>query len=142
MSGAGPRLGHALSRAGEDYLEAIYRLAGADSPGRERSVRSVDVADRLGVSKASVNKALFSLKEAGMVEQSRYGRVMLTPRGREYAAHVWRAHRALRLFLEQDLGVEPETADAEACLVEHALSADTMGRLIGYLERRGIMVPE
>ena len=49
---------------------------------------------------------------------------------------------ALRLFLERDLGVEAETADAEACLMEHALSADTMGRLISYLERQGIVVPE
>ena len=132
---------HALSRAGEDYLEAIYciSLAGGSA---DRSVRSVDVAERLGVSKASVNKALSTLKEAGMVEQSRYGRVTLTPEGEKYAALVWRAHRALRTFLQSDLGVEPETADAEACLMEHVLSADTMGRLISYLERQGIVVPE
>ena len=74
MSSSEHRDDHALSRAGEDYLEAIYRLACAGSPEAERSVRSVDVADQLGVSKASVNKALSTLKEAGMVEQSRYGR--------------------------------------------------------------------
>ena len=129
---------HALSRAGEDYLEAIYRI----SLEGGASVRSVDVAEQLGVSKASVNKALSTLKEAGMVEQSRYGRVTLTAEGEKYAALVWRAHRALRLFLERDLGVVPETADAEACLMEHALSADTMERLIDYLERQGIVVPE
>ncbi len=132
---------HALSRAGEDYLEAIYRISLGTGSG-SASVRSVDVAEHLGVSKASVNKALSMLKEAGMVEQSRYGRVTLTPEGEKYAALVWRAHRALRLFLERDLGVEAETADAEACLMEHALSADTMGRLISYLERQGIVVPE
>ena len=82
------------------------------------------------------------LKEAGMVEQSRYGRVMLTEEGRRYAALVWRAHRALKTFLESDLGVEPQTADAEACLMEHVLSANTMARLISYLERQGIVVPE
>ena len=132
---------HALSRAGEDYLEAIYRLSlEADATGAP--VRSVDVAERLGVSKASVNKALSTLKEAGMVEQSRYGRVTLTDEGRCYAALVWRAHRALRLFLERDLRVEPERADAEACLMEHALSADTMERLVSYLEGQGIVVPE
>ena len=131
---------HALSRASEDYLEAIYRIAHegqSDVP-----IRSVDVADQLGVSKASVNKALSSLKEAGMVEQSRYGRVTLTEKGRHYGALVWRAHRALRTFLETDLGVSAETADEEACLMEHVLSADTMERLISYLERQGISVPE
>ena len=129
---------HALSRAGEDYLEAIYRISLQEGA----SVRSVDVAERLGVSKASVNKALSTLKEAGMVEQSRYGRVTLTAEGERYAALVWRAHRALRLFLERDLGVASETADAEACLMEHVLSADTMERLIGYLERQDIAIPE
>lgn len=141
MSPAERQDDHALSRAGEDYLEAIYRLAVSDEDGA-RSVRSVDVAEQLGVSKASVNKALSMLKEANMVEQSRYGRVTLTPEGEKYAALVWRAHRALRLFLERDLGVAPEVADAEACLMEHVLSADTMERLIGYLERQGIVVPE
>ena len=131
---------HALSRASEDYLEAIYRISTERADGAP--VRSVDVAEQLGVSKASVNKALASLKEAGMVEQSRYGRVSLTDEGRRYAALVWRAHRALRTFLESDLGVSSEVADEEACLMEHVLSADTMERLIGYLERQGICVPE
>ena len=141
MTNACAQDSHALSRAGEDYLEAIYRISleGADGDG---SVRSVDVAEQLGVSKASVNKALSTLKESGMVTQSRYGRVVLTEEGREYASLVWRAHRALRLFLESDLGVKPEVADEEACLMEHVLSAETMGRLINYLEGQGIVVPE
>lgn len=132
---------HALSRAGEDYLEAIYRIS-IEGSAFDGTVRSVDVADRLGVSKASVNKALSTLKESGMVAQTRYGRVSLTEEGRRYAALVWRAHRALRTFLEKDLGVEAETADIEACLMEHALSANTMERLIAYLEKQGIVVPE
>ena len=131
---------HALTKASEDYLETIYRLS-LEGAG-DGTVRSVDVAEQLGVSKASVNKALSTLKESGMVEQSRYGRVTLTERGREYAALVWRAHRAIRLFLESDLGVEAQRADEEACLMEHVLSEDTMGRLISYLERQGLDIPE
>lgn len=141
MINIGAREDHALTRAGEDYLEAIYRLTTEDEAG-DGTVRSVDVAERLGVSKASVNKALSMLKDTGMVEHSRYGRVVLTEEGRKYAALVWRSHRALRLFLEKDLGVEPQQADDEACLMEHALSADTMERLIGYLEKQGIVVPD
>lgn len=89
-----------------------------------------------------MNKALSMLKEEGMVNQSRYGRVTLTPEGKEYAAIVWRAHRALRAFLETDLGVEAEQADEEACLMEHVLSADTMSRLIDYLARQGVTIPD
>lgn len=132
---------HALTRAGEDYLESIYRLS-IESDEPDGSVRSVDVAEQLEVSKASVNKALSMLKEEGMVNQSRYGRVTLTPEGKDYAAIVWRAHRALRAFLETDLGVEAERADEEACLMEHVLSADTMSRLIDYLARQGVTIPD
>ena len=130
---------HSLTRAGEDYLESIYRLS-LDSGEPDGSVRSVDVADQLEVSKASVNKALNQLKDMGMVTQSRYGRVTLTSEGEKYAKIVWRSHRALRAFLQTDLGVEPETADEEACLMEHALSADTMTRLIYYLQKQGVKI--
>lgn len=130
--------GHALTSAGEDYLEAIYRIM-CENPG-DTSVRSVDVSEQLGVSKASVNKALTALKEGGFVEQTRYGRVELTETGRVYAAEVWRRHRMLRAFLTTELGVDVETANEEACLMEHALSAETTNRLMEYLERQGVKV--
>ena len=76
-----------------------------------------------------------------MVEQSRYGRVTLTKEGEANARTTGRAHRALRTFLEEDLGVDTETADAEACLMEHSLSVDTLAKLIEFLEKRGIEIP-
>ena len=75
------------------------------------------------------------LKEEGMVNQSRYGRVTLTPEGKEYAAIVWRAHRALRAFLETDLGVEAEQADEEACLMEHAISDESFKKWSSYINK-------
>lgn len=129
---------HALTSAGEDYLEAIYCIL-LEHPGDD-SVRSVDVSDRLEVSKASVNKALTALKEGGFVDQTRYGRVELTEKGREYASMVWRRHRMLRTFLTVELGVSEEVANDEACEMEHALSEDTTQRLMGYLERQGIVI--
>ena len=131
--------GHSLTMANEDYLEAIYRLS---RDAGEDGIRSVDVAEQMEVSKASVNKALATLKEAGYVEQSRYGKVRLTEEGAVYAADVWCCHRMLRMFLERELGVDPETADDEACLMEHALSHDTMIRWIKYLEGQGIPIEE
>ncbi|MDO4848575.1 MAG: metal-dependent transcriptional regulator [Coriobacteriia bacterium] len=130
---------HSLTRAGEDYLESIYRLS-LEGGEADRSVRSVDVAEQLEVSKASVNKALNQLKDMGMVVQNRYGRVTLTEEGEKYAKIVWRSHRALRAFLEADLGVDPQVADEEACHMEHVLSADTMTRLIAYLEKQGVSI--
>ncbi len=130
---------HSLTRAGEDYLEAIYVLS-LDSP--DGAVRSVDVADDLKVSKASVNKALSMLKDEGMVNQEHYGKVTLTDEGRAYARLVWRAHRALRAFLIDEIGVDEETADEEACLMEHALSAKTMDLLVGHLKEKGIFIED
>lgn len=133
---------HGLSMASEDYLESIYRLTCDEDSANERGVRSVDVAQQLGVSKASVSKALSTLKEAGMVEQVRYGRVLLTAQGKAYAKSVWRSHRVIRAFLTEQLGVDQDTADEEACLIEHYLSQDTMDRWCDYLMRQGLSVVE
>ena len=124
--------GHALTSAGEDYLEAIYCIL-LEHPG-EDSVRSVDVSERLDVTKASVNKALSALKDGGFVDQTRYGKA--------YAAEVWGRHRMLRSFLTEELGVDEEVADEEACLMEHALSRDTSRRLYDYLKRQGVSVEQ
>lgn len=131
---------HSLTMAAEDYLEAIYRLVTEGDVVDNAGVRSVDVAELLGVSKASVNKALTSLRENGMIEQARYGRVRLTDTGFEYARDVWHRHCTLRLFLTHELGVDEKTADEEACLMEHALSADTMCRWCDYLVAQGVRI--
>lgn len=130
---------NSLSMASEDYLEAIYRLM-VEQDAFEQGIRSVDVAELLEVSKASVNKAIAVLKEHGMVEQTRYGRVTLTKAGCEYGKDVWHRHRTLRLFLTKGLGVDEKVADDEACLMEHDLSADTMRRWCEYLDRQGLSV--
>jgi Mn-dependent DtxR family transcriptional regulator len=124
--------------ANEDYLEAILRIK-LDQHG-DGEVRSVDVAEKLGVSKASVNKALSALKDRGLVRQAPYGKVELTEQGEDRASDVWRCHRMLREFLETDLGVDAETADHEACLMEHALSQDTMDKWMTYLEGQGLVL--
>jgi Mn-dependent DtxR family transcriptional regulator len=129
-----------LTMANEDYLEAIYRISSSQTD--DSAIRSVDVAEKLCVSKASVNKAISTLKDRGLVNQEPYGRVTLTESGRAYAADVWCAHRMLRAFLETDLGVDPATADQEACQMEHALSRDTMLRWIDYLRRQGLDIDE
>ena len=130
---------NSLTMASEDYLESIYRIM-LEQDAFDQGIRSVDVAEQLDVSKASVNKAIATLKEHGMVEQSRYGRVTLTKEGIEYGKDVWHRHRTLRLFLTESLGVDPQTADDEACLMEHDLSADTMRRWCEYLVSQGIQV--
>ena len=62
-----------LTVANEDYLECMVRIESEE--GETNGVRSVDIAQRLGVSKASVNKAVSALKASELVEQSHYGKV-------------------------------------------------------------------
>lgn len=127
-----------LTMANEDYLECLVRIE--QEEGAEDGVRSVDVAKRLNVSKASVNKAVAALKAQGLVDQSHYGKVVLTDQGREVGTAVWYRHRLIRTFLVRELGVDFERADSEACMMEHALSEDTMSRWLAYLEQQGVTV--
>ena len=121
-----------LTSAHEDYIEAIVEL---EEEQNRPEVRSVDIAARRNVSKASVNKALQTLRDAGYIEQERYGRITLTEAGREYGEEIWSRHQALRSFLVDDLGVDPDVADHEACEMEHTVSRDTMNRWMDWLDR-------
>jgi Mn-dependent DtxR family transcriptional regulator len=118
-----------LTPANEDYLEAIYQLG-----GDQGQVRSVDLANKLDVSKASVNKAVSNLKAAELVTQPHYGDITLTEAGLEYAKGVLNRHHVLYHFLIDELGVEPKIAAEEACEMEHAISDDTLERWIAYLQ--------
>lgn len=120
-----------MSMSHEDYLEAIVMLGGTT----EVSVRSVDIANKLGVSKASVNKAVTSLKEKGLVDQPYYGDVTLTKGGYDYGTQVFDRHRMLELFLTKALGIEPEVAAKEACQMEHAISDDSFEKWRAFIKK-------
>lgn len=113
-----------LTSSYEDYIEAIYDL----SLKGNGSVRSVDVAAELGFSKASVARATKNLREAGYIEQERYGEITLTDKGEAYGKRVLERHQVLRAFLIDILGVDVETANEEACEMEHTISQNTMNK--------------
>ena len=119
-----------LSPAYEDYIEAIYELCKQG----DGSCRSVDVAESLGFSKASVTRATKNLREGGYIEQERYGLISITPKGEEYGRTILSRHRALRSFLEDILEINPQTANAEACKIEHCISQETTERWISWME--------
>ena len=124
-----------ISMSHEDYLEAIIMLGGT----MEESVRSVDVAKQMEVSKASVNKAVGLLKEKGLVEQPYYGDITLTERGFEYGQAVYKRHRYLTAFLSKALGIPEDVAEDEACLMEHAISDESFEKWVAYIEGLGLV---
>lgn len=126
-----------ITSSQEDYLERIYDLSLIDE-----HVRSIDVARALNVSRASVNKSLGGLKDEGYIEQEPYGTITLTKKGRAIAKEVRTRHNALRTFLTEVLKVDYETADIDACEMEHAISKHTADRLYAYLKDLGIASKE
>jgi len=118
-----------LSASLEDYLEAIYHLiAGQDV------ARSKDIADSMGVSRASVTGALRALSEKGFVHYKPYGYTTLTEKGRQAADRVARRHEVLGLFFEDVLGVDAATAQSAACRTEHTLGPEIAARLMAFVE--------
>ncbi len=123
-----------LTPAMQDYLETILALSES-----EAAIRVTDIAAKLSIAKASVNQAIKGLKELGLVVQERYGPVELTCQGKDYAMKVRQYHRTLCLFLVEVLEVDRKTAEKDACLMEHVVSPQTMGKLIEYLEKREVI---
>lgn len=108
----------------EDYLETILAL--------ERNgagVRSIDVAAELGFSRASVSRAIGVLKRDGYIEQEPYGLITLTAVGRDKARAVRRRHDLLKYYLIHIMEVDPETAEADACRMEHVVSDCTLQKI-------------
>lgn len=97
-------------------------------------IRSVDVATKMGVSKASVNKAVNALKEKGLVDQPYYGDITLTDDGYEYGQSILDRHHLLLTFLTKVLGIPEERADEEACIMEHAISDDSFEKWTAYIK--------
>lgn len=120
-----------LHQSGEDYLEAILVL-------REKNgvVHSIDVAQHLGYSKPSVSRAVSLLKGDGYLIMERDGRLELTETGVEVARNIYERHRFLRQWLIH-LGVSSETAEDDACKIEHNISDETFQCLKRYAERKG-----
>lgn len=118
-----------ISASKQDYLEAILDFATA-----EETVRSIDIARALKVSRASVNKSLGALKESGLIEHEHYGDIKLTEKGVRIARQVRARHNTLKTFLVDVLGVSPETAERDACRMEHTISRETAGKLEDYLK--------
>jgi Mn-dependent DtxR family transcriptional regulator len=121
-----------LSTSAESYLDVIHELSHQDE-----TVRSVDVADKLGVTKVSVNKALHVLKQAGLVTQEPYRGIRLTQEGVEAAHRVTWRHEVWRAFFVRALGMDEGAADAEACRLEHVAGEDVVRRLEAYLAEMG-----
>ena len=118
-----------LYKSGEDYLKAILVLT-----NRNGAVRSLDVANYLNVTKPSVCRAMRLLKEGEFLSMDENKRIHLTELGREVAEKVYERNRVLTNGLIA-IGVDPKTAQQDACRIEHDLSRATFEKLKAHWEQ-------
>jgi len=118
-----------LSASLEDYLEAIFNLAGESD-----AARSKDIAELLGVSKSSVTGALRVLKKKRLVNYNPYDCVTLTKTGQAAAAAIVRKHNILKSFFVNVLDINMDIAQQAACKAEHALGTGVIARLLLFIE--------
>jgi len=120
-----------LSSSMEDYLREIYVLT-----QKNDEVRVTDIAQLLGISKPSVNRAMNTLKEQGYIEHEHYGTIKLTKAGAEAGKSVYDTYKIVYKFLTDVLEVRPADAEEEAHLLEHDISKGTRKKLKKFMKKR------
>ena len=122
-----------IHESSEDYLESILMLK-----ERKGFVRSIDIANELDYTKASVSIAMKKLRENGYIEMDAEGYLSLLPSGMEIAQRIYTRPRLLSQFL-QHLGVSEETAAADACKIEHDISVESFEKIVAYAKQAGLI---
>ena len=114
----------------ENYLEAIYELS-TDGTG----ARISDIAERLGVTKASANSAMSTLSEKGLIINEKYREIFLTPSGQEFAEFTSKKHHVIQQFFINILKVDAVIADKDACAIEHVISNDSIYAMQEFIQK-------
>ena len=119
-----------MHESGEMYLETILILG-----VRKNLVRAVDVAEEMGISKASVSRALARLKNDSCIIVDANGHIAFTESGRAIAEKIYERHQVLTEIL-MAIGVERETAARDACKIEHDISDETFDAMKRHLNKK------
>ena len=119
-----------IQKASEDYLESMLMMK-----EQHGYIRSVDVADHLGVTKPSVTYATKQLKQNGFITMDRDGLITLTESGMEIADRIYTRHKTLTEFFIR-IGVDEKTAREDACKVEHDLSEKTFAAICEHVAKQ------
>jgi len=118
-----------LTSSMENYLETIKNLE-----TDKGVVRVKNVAQELKVKMSSVSGALETLAKERLISHEKYGYIQLTDQGKRLAEAICSRHRTLFKFLTEVLGVDPKTADEDACKMEHAVSPIVLEKLVELVE--------
>jgi len=118
-----------LTSSMENYLETIRNLE------KDKGVvRVKNIARELKVKMSSVSGALETLAKEGLISHEKYGYIELTDEGKKLAEAICSRHRTLFKFFTEVLGVDPKTADEDACKMEHTVSPLVLEKLVEFVE--------
>ena len=117
-----------IYESAEDYLEAMLVLQ-----EKHGYIRSIDIANHLGVTKPSVSYAVKRLREGGYLTMDENSFIKLTPEGMEIASKIYTREKVLTRFFIY-LGVDEKTAKEDACKIEHDLSEESFVALKSHVE--------
>lgn len=117
-----------ISKSLEEYIKAMYILKKQNG-----NIRVTDIALKMECTKPSVNKALHSLKEHGLVNYEIYREIDLTPEGEELAKKIIEAYDIVYLFLKDVLGLAEKDAETEAEKIKSVAADDTINKLARYV---------
>ena len=117
-----------LTNSQEEYLKTIYIIE-----KNKQKVRVTDIADKLKITKPSVNKAINLLKDNGVINYQAYGEITLTKEGEKYAIEIIKKQDILKMFLVEILDIDEKQAQEEAKAMKHAISQQTAKKLNKYI---------
>ena len=117
-----------VSKSLEEYLKTMYVLK-----KQSGNIRVTDIANKMNCTKASVNKAIYNLKDEGMLNYESYGTIELTSEGENLAKKILEAYDIVYLFLKDVLNINETEAEQEAERIKSVISDNTINKLAKYV---------
>ncbi len=118
-----------IRKSAEDYLETMLMLQ-----EQRGYIRSIDIANHLGVTKPSVSYAVKKLRENGYISMDKDGLITLSATGKEIAERMYERHKLLTSFLVL-IGVDGAIAEEDACKIEHDISNETFQAIHRHIKK-------
>ena len=119
-----------LTKSLEEYITTIYILE-----QNEDRIRVTDIAEEMIVTKPSVNRAMKTLKEKGIINYEPYSDISLTEKGKKIAQNILKKHDVVKIFLIEILGVDDITASEDSAKIKSAISEETEEKLEQFMTK-------
>lgn len=119
-----------ISKSLEEYIKTMYILKRQNG-----NIRVTDIANKMNCTKPSVNKAIYNLKDNGLLNYESYGTIELTEEGENLAKKILEAYDIVYVFLKDVLNLDEEEARKEAEKMKLTMTDDTVNKLAKYVHK-------